>query len=124
MGCDGLQQPAGNLVGIGVKKAYPAQVFDSSQLFQQQGKPVFQAEVLAVAGGVLADEGDLPHTGAGQPLRLGDDRFKTPRAELPAQLRNDAERARMIAALGNLDVRSMAWSRQHAGCGFVVEIVG
>ena len=30
----------------------------------------------------------------------------------------------MIAALGNLDVRGMTWSRQHAGRGFVVQIVG
>ena len=40
----------------------------------------------------------------GQSLGFGDHGFEAARAELAAQLRNDAERAGMIAALGDLDV--------------------
>ncbi len=121
---DRLQQPLGDLVGIGVEKAHPAQLFDERQPFEQQRQAVFQAEVFAVAGGVLADERDLAHAASRQALRLGHHRLEAPRAELAPQLRDDAERARMIAALGDLDVRRPARRRQHARRVLVVEIVG
>ena len=94
VGRDGFEQPAGDLVGIGVKKPHPAQFFDPRQLFQQKRQAVFQAEILAVAGRVLADQRDFAHARPRQALGLGDDRLKSPRPELAAQLRNDAERCR------------------------------
>ena len=124
MGRDGFEQPAGDLVGIGIKKTDPAQVFNSREFFQQKCQAILQAEIFAIAGRVLADQSDLAHARLCQAFRLGNDRLKAPRAELAAQLRNDAESAGMIAPLGNLDVSSMSRSGQHAGRGFVVQIVG
>ena len=66
VGGDGLQQLAGDLVGIGVEEAHPAQLFDLRQPLQQQRQAVFQAEVFAVAGGVLSDERDLANALLGQ----------------------------------------------------------
>src|SRR4029077_6795395 len=86
VGRNGFKQPAGDFVGIGIKKPYPAQVFNFSQLFQQQRQAILEAQILAVAGSVLADEGDLAHAGERQALSLGHYRLKTPRTELAAEL--------------------------------------
>ena len=123
MSGDGFQQLAGDLVGIGVEEADPAQLFDLRQPLQQQRQPIFQAEVFAVAGGVLPDQRDLAHALLRQALRFGDDGLKAARAKLAAKLRNNAERAGMIAALGNLDVGRVLRRRQNARGVLVVEIV-
>src|SRR5262249_42539398 len=54
---------------------------------------------------------------------FGDHGLKAARAEFAAQLRNDAEAARMIAALGNLDVGGCFGSGEHTRRGLVVKIV-
>ena len=105
---DCVQQLAGNLVGIGVEETHPTQVFDRRKFFQQKREAIFQAEIFAIASGVLADQGNFSHSGLRETFGLGNDGFKTSRAELSAQLRNDAEGAGMIAALGNLDVGHVA----------------
>src|ERR1700688_2169953 len=115
MGCDRLEQSPGDFVGIGIKEANPLQAFDACELFQQHGQAIFQSKILAVASGVLSDERDFAHARLRQPLGFGDDGFETPRAELSAKLRNDAEAARMIAAFGNFDVCRVSWSAQYAG---------
>ncbi len=53
---DGLQQPAGDAVRIGVKEAQPAQAGNGRQSVEQLGEAIFDAEIFAVAGRVLADE--------------------------------------------------------------------
>src|SRR5215475_5394856 len=120
--CDGLQQPGRNLVRISVKKSHPAQILNVSQFLQQERQSVLQIEVFAIAGRILPDESDFSDAGTSQPLRFRYDRFETPRAELSAQLRNDAEAARVVAAFGNLDVRRVPGSREDARRGFVVQI--
>ena len=84
---DGLEQAAGDLVGIGVEEAQPAQALDAAPGGRAAAaRPSFNAEVFAVAGGVLADERDLAHAARDQLLRLGDDRLEPARAELAAQV--------------------------------------
>ena len=56
---DGVEQAAGDAVGVGVEEAQPAQAFDAGEGVEEGGEAVFDAQVFAVAGGVLADEGDL-----------------------------------------------------------------
>src|SRR5258707_6813179 len=119
-----VQQSSGNFVGIGVEEANPAQVFDLCQPLQQKCQAILQAELLAVAGRVLTNQGNFADTGLRQTLRLCHDRFKTPRAELSAQLRNNTKTARVIAALGDLDVSHVPRRRQDAWCRLVVKIVG
>ncbi len=101
---DGFQQPPRDLVGIGVEEANPAQRFNTRQLFQQKRQAIFQAKVLAIARGVLADQSDFAYSCKRQPLRFGDYRFKPTRSELATQLGDDAEGAGMIATFCNFDV--------------------
>src|ERR1022692_3763069 len=104
VGGDDFKQAARNFVGIRVEEANPAQVFDGGQLFQKQGEAIFQAEIFTVAGGVLSDQGDFADARPRQSLGFGNHRFETARAELAAQLGNDAKTAGMIAAFGDFDV--------------------
>ena len=124
MSSNGVQQFSGDLVGIRVEEANPAQVFDLGQPLQQKCQAILQAELLAVAGRVLTNQRNFADTGLCQSLRLRHDRCKTPRAELSAQLRNNAKSARVIAALGDLDVSHVPRRRQDAWCRLVVKIVG
>src|SRR5438477_12374362 len=109
---DGSKQPRCDLVGIRIEKANPAQLRDAGKFFQQQREAIFQAKVLTVAGSVLADESNFAHARAGQALGLRNYRLKPARTELPAQLRNNAKTARMVAAFGNLDVGSVSRRRK------------
>src|SRR6478609_8132676 len=99
------------------------EIFNLCQPLQQQGEPIFQTEVFAVAGGVLSYERDLAHATGGKALCFSNDRFKMARAKLAAQLRNDAEAARMVTAFSNLDVSRRFRRGQHAGRSFVVKVI-
>ena len=55
----GFEQAGGDLVGVGVEEAEPAEAFELGEGVEQLREAVSEAEVFAVAGGVLADEGDL-----------------------------------------------------------------
>src|ERR1051326_7349209 len=110
---DRVQQLAGDLVGISVEEAHPAQAVDGGELFKEQRETVFEAEIFAVARGVLADEGDFLHALARETLGFGDHRLEAARAKLAAKLRDDAEGARMIASFGNLDVGHVTRSEEH-----------
>ena len=121
---DGFEQAAGDAVGIGVEEAEPAQAIDAGEGVEQSGEAVFEAEVFAVAGGVLADEGDLADAAGDELLGLGDDRLEAARAEFAAQVGNDAEGAGVVAALGDFDVGRGFRRGEEARGGFVVEIGG
>ena len=56
---DGVKQVAGDAVGVGVEEAQPAEAVDAGEGVEECGEAVFDAEIFAVAGGVLADEGDF-----------------------------------------------------------------
>ena len=124
MGGDGFKQASCDLVGIGVQESNPSQSFDAGEFLKQQGQAVFQSQVLAIASRVLADQRDFANARLRQPLGLGNHGFEAPRTKLSAQLRNDAKRAGMITALGNLDVSRVARGREYARCRFVVQIIG
>ena len=63
VGGDGFEQMSRDLVGISVEEADPLQTRDSGELFEQQSETVFEAEVFAVAGGVLSDQGNFANAG-------------------------------------------------------------
>jgi hypothetical protein len=98
---DGFEESAGNAVGIGVEEAEPAQAVDAGERVEQGGEAVLEAEVFAVAGGVLADEGDLANAAGDEGFGFGDDGFESARTEFAAQVGNDAEGAGVVAALGD-----------------------
>ncbi len=124
MGRHGIKEPLGDFVRVSVEEANPLSVrrFDARQAFQQVGKAVGEAQVLAVAGGVLPDQVDLAHTALEQARGFGNHRFEAPAAKLAAVLRDHAEGAGMVAAFGNLDVGEVARSGQDARGEVVVEV--
>src|SRR5690606_20170405 len=66
------------------------------------------ALVPAVAGEILRDQVDLEDALGGERARLGDDVVDRAAALRAPELRDDAERAGAIAALGDLDVGAAA----------------
>ena len=73
---DGVEELAGDAVGVGVEEAEPAEPFYFGEGVEEGGEAVFEAEIFAVAGGVLADEGDLADAAGDEGLGFGDDGFK------------------------------------------------
>ena len=124
VGGDGFEETTCDFIGVRVEKTDPAKIFNCGQLLQQNGESFLQAEIFAVTSRVLADKRNLADAAASQALSLCDDRLKSPGTEFAAQLGNDAEAARVIAALGNLDVGGVARRREDARGAVVVEIVG
>ncbi len=80
-----------------------------------------EAEVLAVAGGVLGDEDQLADAELLEAPRLGDQRLHRARPEAPAHRRDVAERARVVAPLRDLEVGEHAAGGEQARRGVVVE---
>jgi hypothetical protein len=106
VGGDGFKQDGGDAVGVGVEEADPLFVrgFDFGEAGEEGGEAVFEAEVFAIAGDVLADEVDFADAIVEQAAGFEDDAFKAAAAELAAELGDDAEGAGVIAALGDFDV--------------------
>ena len=121
---DGFEQPLRDAVGIGVEEAQPAQPVDAGQSVEQVGETVFQTQVFAVAGGVLADEGDFLNAAGDELLGFGDDGLEAAGTEFAAQVGDDAEGAGVVAAFGDFDVGRGFWGGEEAWGGFVVEIGG
>ncbi len=121
---DCLEELAGDAVGVGVEEAEPAEAWDAGELVEECGEAVLDAEVFAVAGGVLADEGDLLNAAGDELARFGDDRLEAAGTEFSAQIGDDAEGAGVVAALGDLDVGRGFGRSEVARGGFVVEVGG
>src|SRR5690348_14486062 len=66
-----------------------------------------RAQIQPVIGGILGNQIDLFHAVREQRLRLSDNVSLLPAAVRPAHSRYGAEAARMIAAFGNSQVRSV-----------------
>ena len=112
------------MVGVGVEEAEPAEAVDAGERVEEGGEAVLEAEVFAVAGGVLADEGDLADAAGDELLGFGDDGLEAAGAELAAQVGDDAEAAGVVAAFGDLDVGRGARGGEDSAGWFVVEIGG
>jgi len=52
---DGFEKFAGDAVGISVEEAEPLEIRNAGECVEEGGEAVAEAEVLTVAGGVLAD---------------------------------------------------------------------
>ena len=116
--CDGVEQAGGDLVGVGVEEAEPAQAGEWGEGVEEVSETVFEAEVFAVAGRVLADEGYFADALGDEVLGFGDDGAEAAGAELAAKLGDDAEGAGVVAAFGDLDVGAGARGGEDAR-GFV-----
>ena len=91
---------------IQVQQPDPCDAVDRIELRQQMREPAApEAAIAPPHRRVLRDEDQLFGAAGRERARLGEDRLLGPRAKFSAQLRDDAERARVIAAFGDLQVR-------------------
>ena len=86
-----------------VQSELPLVGIDGRAGFRAFAFPLVHAEV----GGVLGDQVDFLHAGFHQRFDFLEDGFLRARAVLAADLRDDAEGAGVVAALGDLDVGEM-----------------
>src|SRR5437868_3804452 len=124
MAGDGLEQTRGDLVRVRVEEAQPLEAGEDGQRVEQRGEAILQAEIFSVAGGVLANEGDLADALCDELFGFGDDGLQPARAELPAKLRDDAEAAGVVTALCYFDVGRGARRGENSRRVLRVEIVG
>src|SRR6185295_15847573 len=90
--------------GIRVEKANPREARLSEQRLHQRRQTVSDAEVFAVARGVLSDEAKLFDALRLERLRLTYERRDGPAAELAAHLWDRAERAWIRTTLGHFQI--------------------
>ena len=119
-----VEQLLRDAVGVGVEEPHPLGLrrFDLGEAGEKLREPVLHFEVLAVAGGVLSDQVDFPNSLAEQAGGFRHDGLETTAPELAPVLRDDAERAGVVAALGDLHVGEVLGGGKHARGGIVVEV--
>src|SRR5580698_3049470 len=108
---DGIEKLLSDFVRIRVEEAHPFRLrrFNLCEAGEKLREAVFETEVFAVAGGVLADQIDLAHALFEEASGFRDHGFETAAAEVTAILRDHTEGAGMIAAFGNFQVGEVAW---------------
>ena len=74
-------------------------------------------EVAAIGARVLRDDDELLDARLGEPLGFAQDVARRTRCEAPAQARNDAERAAVVAAFGDLEIGVVARREPNALAG-------
>ena len=120
---DGFEEDGGDAVGICVEKANPFFVgcFDFGEAGEEGGEAVFEAEIFAVTGDVLADEVDFADAFVEEATGFEDEAFEAAAAEVTAELGDDAEGAGVVAAFGDFNVSVVVGGGTDAGGAFVVE---
>ena len=117
---DGADELVAPMRGVRVKQANPEITFDGVEFAQERREcgaarridgcariGALFPSVHAEEGGVLGNEIELFHAFFDELAGLGDDAFDGATAVAAADLRDDAERARMVAALGDFHVRGV-----------------
>ena len=99
---------------VEVMDTNPVEAIDLAKFTQQLRQLPRAVEILAIAAGVLRDDDQFLHAVLGERLRLGDQFLHLPAAVMAAQLRNDAERAIVVTALGDLEIGILLRRRQDA----------
>ena len=124
VGGDGIEQLLRDLIWIGVEETDPFGEFggDLGETREELSQAVFETEVFAVTSGVLTDQIDFANAHGEHAGGFVDDALEATAAEVPAKLRNDAEGAGVIAALGNLYVGRVAGSGEDAFGEIVIEV--
>jgi hypothetical protein len=102
--------------GIGVEESHPLDALDLRELPQHRGETVPQAELGAVAGGVLGDENEL-FDALRRAIRLPPGWTPVAAAVRASDLGDDAERAGIVAALGYLQIGIVRRGREDPGRG-------
>ncbi len=121
---DGVEEFLGDPVGVGVEKTHPLLRWslDRGEAGQELRETVFDAEVLAEAGGVLADEIEFADALGEESRGFCNDRLEATAAEGSAILRDDAEGTGMIAAFGDFEVGEVVRRREDARREVVIQV--
>jgi len=119
----GVDQGLGEIARIGVVEPDPPgrHLAERLQQFVQLGAA---RQIMSVCGEVLRDQVELDRALRDQPVGLHHDVRDGPGALQPAQGRDDAERALVVAALGDLHVRRPARHRVAPRRAAVRDVVG
>jgi len=99
--------------GISIHQPNPLDPLDLRQAPEECWQFSFSCTVNTIICRILRDEDQLLHTALSESSRLGEHLIHRP-AHMPAADQwYRTKRARMIAALGNLEVRIMPWRREN-----------
>src|SRR6476620_6089044 len=107
---------------IGVHHTNPFQTISLSQLPNQTCQSVLFAQILAVTRRILCNQNQLLDPFLCQLMSLGNDGTKPAAAEVSTHLRNETERARPVAAFGDLYECIVRRRSKNTRRRFVVEI--
>ena len=118
------QDVVGDRRRVEVEEPDPGQPVNGVELAQQASERSAFAAVDAEERRVLGDEQQLADPTLGERPGLAHDRFAGAAAVRASQRRNDAEGARVVTALGDLDIGKVSRRRQVAGSVGVVEVIG
>ena len=109
-----VQQPLVHAAGVAVQRAHPAHAVQPAGLPDDIRQPFAAGQVVAKAGRVLGDEGNLPHAFRRQRRRFGQDAFKGAGTVRPANQRNGAVGAAVVAAVAGAHIRGIGGGGQNA----------
>ncbi len=107
---------------IEVEQPDPFEAVDLVELAQQSRERAALVAIDAVERRVLRDQQQFLHAAGRQRARFADDRVCRPAAILAAQRRDDAERALVVAAFGDLHVGVVTRRRQQSWRLGVVDV--
>ena len=115
-----LDQPVGDIAGIGVHDADPVHVWNGvGQLLQQDRQTILHPQVVTVIGRILGDQDQLAHAGIPQAARFVHDHGQGPRDSRSLDERDGAEGARTAAAIRDFEIGAGAGDRDAQGFMFV-----
>ena len=102
--------------GIEIEQPDPNEFVDLGERFEHVRKTATPVTAIAPPHRcILRDENQLADAARNERFRLGEDRLEAAASEVSAQLRDNAKGARMIAALGDLEVGGRTRRRDQTG---------
>ncbi len=103
-----LQEFIGNVIVEAVEPAHPEFALQAIDRLKQLRERCAVAQIPPVGGNILRDKVNFPRPGLEQRLHLREHRLHRATPQMPAELRDGAERTGVVAPLGNLHIRKDA----------------
>ncbi len=111
-------------IGVSIKESNPLDLTHQDHFSQQTVESGSVLEISAVGREILSDEVYFFDAGLREAPGFFDDRSDRAASMRSAELRNNAKRALVIAALRNLEIGGVGGRRSKARRGVVVKITG
>ena len=113
MGSHDIQQAPVGFIRIAIQHPQPVHPGDGGSLFHQIRQGGMLLPVGAVAGGILGHQDMLPHALLRQAPDFLQNFLFPPGTVVPADQRNGAEGAAVVAPVANAGIGRVAWGGQH-----------